>query len=83
MVFWAFHHEPVTQIRISFDYFRWGRESDAFHLSLRSLCDALVDKLGAPAKRSNRRGKGHLDWVQGKRRLLLTEAKEGVWIVVT
>ena len=76
-LFWAFQHEPVHAIRLRFDYFRWGQDSDVFDTSLRSLCDVLIQKLGAPAKQSNRKGKRELSYVQGKRKLTLLEGEEG------
>lgn len=80
VLFWAFNHEPIQSIRIQFDYYRWGQDSDAFAVSLRALGDALTAKLGAPAKRSNRRGKHQLDYAQGKRKLMLFEGTSSVTI---
>ena len=79
-LFLAFNHEPIQLIRIQFNYYRWGQDSDAFAVSLHALGDALTAKLGAPSKRSNRRGKHQFEYAQGKRKLMLFEGTDSVTI---
>lgn len=82
LLLWAFNEEPISIIKLHFDYYSTGASAESFHHSINGFLNAVVEKLGPPEIKKLSRGKQELSYQIGRSKLRIWNNTEGVRVEI-
>jgi len=78
LLLWAFNQEPISIIKLHFNYYNTGLDAEPFQIALNAFLNAISEKLGKPDLKKLTTGKQTLSYKTGNRKLHIWNNPEGV-----
>lgn len=82
LLLWAFEREPISIIKLHFNYYSTGADAETFHQAVNTFLNAVIEKLGPPVLKKMTRGKQELSYKAGSSKLRIWNNPEGVRIEI-
>jgi len=82
LLLWAFNKEPISIIKLHFNYYSSGLDAELFNTSVNNFFNSIIEKLGAPNLKNLTKGKQELSYKVGSSKLHLWNNPEGVRIEI-
>jgi hypothetical protein len=78
LLLWAFNQEPISIVKLHFNYYNTGLDAEPFKISLNAFLNNLSEKLGPPNLKKLVSGKQELSYKIGSSKLHIWNNPEGV-----